>query len=280
MDITIRSFTTSDLEFALTQTAREGWDTTAGVFQVCLAHDPTGCFVAEMDQTPVGMITTTHYRHCAWVGNLIVLPDCRSRGIGRRLMNHALNHLEHAGVRTVRLEADPPGVPLYRSLGFEDEFESLRFKGQAVASTEPAEVEPLDLEALAQVAALDQTHFGDDRGRLLQLLLAYGGTGCVLREGESVRGYGMLVPSTIGIRLGPWVASDPEAAHVLLQLLRTAAGNRTMILGVPSLNEEALNLLENAGFVRCGSCPRMIRGPYAAAGTPAHIFAIANGAMG
>ena len=280
MDLVIRSLTAADIEFALTQTTREGWDTTAELFQVCLAHDPTGCFVAELDRTPVGMITTTRYRHTAWVGNLIVLPDCRSRGVGRRLMSHALDYLERTGVRTVRLEADPPGVPLYRSLGFEDEFESIRFKGEPVASSVSDAVEQLSPSDLPLIAAFDGAHFGDDRSRLLRLLPSHGGMGCVLRKRGSVEGYGMLVPSTVGIRLGPCVASDRPTAHLLLQSLWAAAGERTMILGVPCLNVEALELLESAGFIRCGSCRRMIRGLRNATGIPAHIYAIANGAMG
>ena len=73
----IRSFTSDDIEFALAQTAREGWHATAEQFELALVHDSDGCFMAESAGAPVGMITTTCYAVSAWIGNLIVVPDYR-----------------------------------------------------------------------------------------------------------------------------------------------------------------------------------------------------------
>ena len=127
MDLAIRTFGADDFGFASEQTAREGWDATAELFELCLAHDPGGSFVAEAGGQRVGMVTTTCYQRSGWIGNLIVPPEHRRQGIGERLMKHALEHLLRRGVRTIRLEADPPGIGIYRRLGFVDEFESPRF---------------------------------------------------------------------------------------------------------------------------------------------------------
>jgi ribosomal protein S18 acetylase RimI-like enzyme len=121
--------TVDDVDFALAQTSREGWDTTSGVFDTLLAHDPDGCFLAEQRGEPVGMVTTTVFEKSAWIGNVIVPPEHRRRGIGEELTRHALTDL---CIRTVRLEADPPGVGIYRRLGFKDEFESLRFRHEGL----------------------------------------------------------------------------------------------------------------------------------------------------
>lgn len=70
MFIEVRPFTEQDIDFALTQTGREDWDATRHLFELCLAHDPDGCFVAQSLGRPIGMITTTRHARTAWIGNL------------------------------------------------------------------------------------------------------------------------------------------------------------------------------------------------------------------
>ncbi|MFQ6096626.1 MAG: GNAT family N-acetyltransferase [Armatimonadota bacterium] len=107
MDLWIRAFTDLDIEFALAQTTRARWDSTREMFRVCLRHDPEGCFVAEIGGERVGMITTMRHERSAWVGNLIVTPDFRRRGIGERVVGHVVRRLGAGGIRTFWLEADP-----------------------------------------------------------------------------------------------------------------------------------------------------------------------------
>ena len=128
MSIVIRPMTLDDVEFGLAQQAREGWSTGRGMLAGLLEHDPDGGFVASSDGRPIGLITTSRFADTAWISNLIVAPGHRSRGVGRALMEHGLQRLDATGACTVRLDGDPPGIPLYRSLGFEDEGESLRFQ--------------------------------------------------------------------------------------------------------------------------------------------------------
>ena len=126
----IREFEPDDVDFALRQKRREGWAVNRERFEAYLAHDPNGCFLAIDGDEPVGMVTTTCFGASAWIGNLIVEPGIRGRGVGRALMEHGLDYLRGRGASTVRLEGDPPGIPLYRKLGFVDEFESCRFSSR------------------------------------------------------------------------------------------------------------------------------------------------------
>jgi ribosomal protein S18 acetylase RimI-like enzyme len=111
----IRRFEPDDLDFADSQKSREGWAASRDQFELYLEHDPDGCFVAMAGDQPVGMLMTTCFGPSGWIGNLIVEPDHRGRGIGRALMEHGLDRLRGRGATTVRLEGDPPGIPLYRS---------------------------------------------------------------------------------------------------------------------------------------------------------------------
>ena len=57
----IRPFKIGDIPFAVSQTVREGWNSTEQHFRLCLAHDPAGCFIAAIDRAAVGVVTPTAY---------------------------------------------------------------------------------------------------------------------------------------------------------------------------------------------------------------------------
>jgi GNAT superfamily N-acetyltransferase len=96
------------------------------------------------------MATTAAFTMSGWVGNVIVTPEHRGRGIGRRLVEACLERLDSLGLDRVLLDGDPPGVLLYRSLGFVAEHDSCRAVGHgpwpaaplATARGEPAAVAP------------------------------------------------------------------------------------------------------------------------------------------
>jgi len=55
-----------------------------------------------------------------WISKLAVAPDCHGRGLGRRLAEDALEHLQQQGVPRAWLDCrNGPLVSFYESLGFE-----------------------------------------------------------------------------------------------------------------------------------------------------------------
>jgi ribosomal protein S18 acetylase RimI-like enzyme len=88
-------------------------------------RDPEGVFVAEAEDQVVGYITT--YRdYDAGVGlipNLAVDAAIRGQGLGRRLIQHALDHFREQGLTHARIETlvqNEIGKGLYPSLGFQE----------------------------------------------------------------------------------------------------------------------------------------------------------------
>jgi len=276
----LRAFTTADIPFALEQTTREGWATGRGIFESYLEHAPEGAFIAWSEGVRAGMVTTTRYAVSAWIGNLIVPLAFRSRGIGRALMEHGLNHLQDAGTRTVRLDADRPGLALYRTLGFVDEFESLRSRRDVVRARYSARAEPLLPGDLEEVFAFDARHFGDDRARLLRILFRRSRHAFMTRRGGSVVGYVVTEETNLGLRVGPCVATDAEIASELVEAVLSSPGSRTVTLGIPAPNIRGQQLFESLGFSSTPPCLRMVRGERQAVGNPECVFAIAGGAIG
>ena len=279
----IRCFEPDDVDFALTQKLREGWAVSRDQFVLYLEHDPDGCFVASEGGRPVGMVTTACFGPSGWIGNLIVAPDHRSRGIGRTLMEHGLDHLRRLGTTTVHLEGDPPGIPLYRTLGFDDEYESCRFMRPASkekpAPDDPA-TETMTLADLDEVAALDAAIVGEDRRRFLALKVSAAEFALVRRQDGRIVASLLAAPTNRGLRIGPCIALDPADAHTLIAAAVTAAGSRPVLIGLPALNAQALAILTEMGFDRGASSIRMRLGPPLAAADPTRIVAIASGAVG
>jgi GNAT superfamily N-acetyltransferase len=279
----IRGFERGDVDFALRQKKREGWAVSREQFEVFLKHDPDGCFVAMTGDQPVGMVTTTCFGPSGWIGNLIVEPRWRGRGIGRALMEHGLDRLRGRGATTVRLEGDPQGIPLYRKLGFVDEFESCRFtlSGSSVRPTlVDSAGETMSPGDLDEVAALDAAIYGAGRRRFLELKLSCAELAVVRHRGGRIVASLLAASTDRGLRIGPCVALGRADARCLISAATSAAAGRPVLIGFPAPNTEALDMLAEMGFDKGSSSLRMRLGPATATGDPARVFAISSGATG
>jgi ribosomal protein S18 acetylase RimI-like enzyme len=276
----IRPLRPADVGFCVAQTGREGWTSTVDDFAVHLAHDPEGCFVATVGGDLAGMVTTTHYRETGWIGNLIVPPEHRGRRLGSALMERAIACIESRGTKTFRLEADPLGIGIYRRLGFVDEYTSPRFRLEPGSPGGNESVARLVAGDIPAVASFDAPNFGDDRSRLLALLLDRARAAFRVPRQGSIAGYLLVLGGAHGLRVGPWVAEEPQAARELLQAALASSGGQTVTLAVPGPNHLCQELVRRAGFRETPSSLRMVRGAAAGRGKPENVYALANGAVG
>ena len=89
----------------------------------CDAH-PAGILIAEAeDGRTVGYITTRiNPETClGWIPNMAVEPDCQGMGIGKQLMQAALDDLRAAGMTHAKIEtltANEKGQAFYPAFGF------------------------------------------------------------------------------------------------------------------------------------------------------------------
>jgi ribosomal protein S18 acetylase RimI-like enzyme len=89
------------------------------------ARDPAGIFVAEDAGRPVGYITTWQDREAGigHIPNLAIDAACRGQGLGRQLIEHAMDHFRGAGLTHAKIETlaqNAVGNHLYRDLGFQE----------------------------------------------------------------------------------------------------------------------------------------------------------------
>ena len=84
-------------------------------------------FVMRDDERIMGMLTLGHYTsptgRKVWVEDVVVSADYRGKGLGRRLINHAIEYCrENLSPCTLMLTSNPARVAaneLYRTSGFE-----------------------------------------------------------------------------------------------------------------------------------------------------------------
>ncbi len=105
-----------------------------------VARDPDGVFVAEAASQVVGYITTFRDRDAGigWIPNLAVDAELRGQGLGRQLIQHALDEFRRIGLTHARIETlaqNPVGQNLYPSLGFHEVARQIHY-GMALDSPE------------------------------------------------------------------------------------------------------------------------------------------------
>lgn len=105
-------------------------------------REPEGIFIAEVEGTIVGYISTWHDPQAGigYIPNLAFVPECRGQGMGRKLLEHALDHFRQLKLSLAKietLEQNATGNHLYTSLGFKEIVKQVHFVAPlAPASTE------------------------------------------------------------------------------------------------------------------------------------------------
>lgn len=95
-------------------------------------RDPAGVFVGEIDARTVGFISTWMDRESGvgFIPNLSVRAELRGQGVGRQLLEFALERFREQGMSVVRIETldqNAIGQHLYPSLGFSEVARQIHF---------------------------------------------------------------------------------------------------------------------------------------------------------
>lgn len=262
----IRSLIQADLSFAHSLSTLAAWNQTLPDWHALLRHDPDGCFLAELHGQPAGTVTTTAYSaELAWIGMLLVHPDCRGCGIGQALLRHAIDFLRHRGIRCLKLDATPAGKPLYEKIGFRTEWTLRRWESSPPAparQSAPCRVRAASPEDHAAVVRLDGRAFGVERPRWLLGLVERSQHALVcLQSASPLQGFALVREGAQATYLGPIVATSAEAGAALAHAaFDSASAQRRCFWDVPDANRAAQDWLVPAGFREQRQLTRMYLG--------------------
>jgi predicted N-acetyltransferase YhbS len=259
----IRAMKEADLTFAAECTAAEGW-------------------VSEDRGRPVGICVATDYGKSGFIGELIVRPEVRGKGVGAKLLNHGVKVLKDRGVETIYLDGVVNAVDLYERNGYRKVCRSWRFSGE-LAGKPSTHVRQMSASDLDQVFKLDRLAFGVDRSFFLRRrLVIFPKLSYVMVDGERVSGFILGRSGEDWVSAGPWVmSSESENPVELLNSLALQAGGRSISISILDANHPACDLVRSLGFVeRSDSSWRMALGNSAELGTSPLCFAVGSAAKG
>jgi ribosomal protein S18 acetylase RimI-like enzyme len=267
----IDPFSSADIISFLRLAAAEAWLAESWEFDFLLSEFSQGCFTARAENgEAIGFVTSIRHERSGWIGNLIVDPAYRGKGIGAQLFEKVLGTLYDSGVETVWLTASEAGMPLYQKYGFTGIDTIVRWCGSGrrrstdhEAETTGATVDPIHSD-------IDSRAWGDRRDALLTATAARGRV--LLQETGFV-----VVQQCSDIRqLGPFAAPGYSMADTLLKAaLNSIPAGTAVCLDAPVSNRTAL-MLFNRNRMRISGRNELMYAGVKPAYQPEYIYGLAT----
>ncbi|HEX3050215.1 MAG TPA: GNAT family N-acetyltransferase [Aggregatilineaceae bacterium] len=279
----------ADLDFAVHCIAIQEWASETRVeLESLYMQSPLTSLIAYAEHNqPVGIVFGTGYSELGFIGNLIVLPERRGQGIGRQLVDAAVEALRRGGAHSVYLDGVVKAVPLYERAGFRTICRSIRYVGnldqRQVEGVAHSSVRPMRLDDLEMICVLDREAFGADRRFFLKRrLLLYPELCKVLEEEGQMSGFILGRRGEGIVMVGPWlVLPTAQRPGDLLESLVAEIGDLPFAFGVLETNTKARELAHAFHLEERPNPPlRMVNGPFEGLGASDQLFAVGSSAKG
>jgi GNAT superfamily N-acetyltransferase len=257
--VRVRQMNDADLERIMELRSIVRWSADPRAFDLLRGVRDARWAVAEVpDGDLAGMVGAVPLGDVGILCHLAVHDRYRGLGLGALLSSWAVAYLRSRGAKTVRLYSTLKAESLYRSLGFEGatqrtvyRLEEGHRKLRVQGHSDRHRVETLTFGDLPELYGVDRWSYGADRSALLfATLRLHPGRGLVARDSTGrIKGY--LIQSTIGsaTRIGPFLASTPDVASLLLAGALSATGYSPVQVTVPGPAFcHAHSLLQEFGF--------------------------------
>jgi GNAT superfamily N-acetyltransferase len=257
--VCVRQMNDTDLERILELRSVVRWSADPRAFDLLRGVRDARWAVAEASGGDLaGMVGAVPLGDIGILCHLAVRDGYRGLGLGALLSSWAVTYLRSRGAKTVRLYATLQAEGLYRALGFEEVTprtvyllkegsRKLRMGGRV----EGHRISTLAFGDLPELYGVDHWSFGGDRSALLfATLRLHPGRGLLARDATGrIKGY--LIQTTRGraTRIGPFLASTPDVARLLLTHALPATRGAPVRVTVPDPAEcQAHALLQQLGF--------------------------------
>ncbi len=231
----------SEVELILSWAEAEKWNPGKYDYKPYFEMDKKGYLLLLVDEKPVGSISLVKYSNeFSFIGLFIVLPEYRSRGLGKVLWEAAMLNLEK--FPTIGLYSVPQQVSRYSTSGFVEAYKNKRRSAQA--PEKPEEISYL-MDAkknpnrmFSALCRYDKEVFTHNREKLLNSMLKMPQTFAFVsfNKNDRVNGYGIVRPCMEGFRIGPLYADDCESAKTLFRILLSRIPGKSFILDMPENN--------------------------------------------
>lgn len=262
MSYETRVMSAAELDLAVEWAAREGWNPGLNDALAFRVADPAGFLVGLKDGVPVASISVVRYgADFGFLGFYIATPETRGQGLGYKLWQAGMTHLEG---RNVGLDGVPAQQANYRKSGFTLAWRNIRFGGvpQFGSAAAPG-LALVDARTLpfAQLARYDRRFFPAPRDAFLAAWIGMSGHRALAAiRGGNIAGLGVIRPCREGHKIGPLYADGRNTAEALFTALCATAAGGPVFLDVSEPNASAVALAEAAGLEPAFETARMYTG--------------------
>jgi GNAT superfamily N-acetyltransferase len=230
-------------------------DARTAVYRHHLAVDPARFWVAERDGHVAGFSVGSVRGRLWFLSALFVHPEAQGRGLGRALLERAIDGYPRAGgiAATISEAAQPVSTTLYARHGMRPWLPVVAMTGRPRLPLAPPlgalDARPLTLDDLPELCEIDAAVTGVDRGVDHPGYAASDRRGWLFTRGGRPVGYAYTSPSGL---IGPAAAlrpqdMDPVMRWALADLAGSQAAPIVALLPGPSLH--AQQVLWEAGLV-------------------------------
>ena len=240
-DLPVRQLNAADLPACLDLAADRNWTREKRKWQLLFeVSDIYGLDDPAGGGRLAGAVVLTRYGpDLAAIGMMLVAARYGRRGLGSRLMTHAL---EQAGGAVVCLTATEFGRPLYQKLGFRAVDVSVTHRGllraEPAAAGDTAAIPATAVTAslriateadIGRLAALDARAFGAPRRNILTRLRGFAERVVVAEEHAAITGFAAAWQNEGTLVVGPVVAVDLPTAEALICAAAAGASGRVRL---------------------------------------------------
>ncbi|WP_455922555.1 GNAT family N-acetyltransferase [Pseudomonas putida] len=241
-----------------------------------MLHSVADGFVALDQDRVIGSAFACHQGPWSTIGLVIVSDEYQGHGIGRRLMDLAL---ESIGPRTALLNATLAGAPLYRKMGFV-EFGQIEQRQGTVTAPVPAQPgRVLSAADQPRLLELADAATGLDRGEVMKAVFADIEQAVGIDIDGELQAFAAIRPFGRGRCIGPVVAQNVEQAQRLIAQLLAPLNDAFVRIDIPvGCGLEAW--LDGVGLKGVDTVACMSRGEIPQASGGVQTFALVTQAIG
>ncbi len=243
----------------------ENWNQTVEDWQFLMRSGSELCLVAVLKNRVIGTVTAINYQNrLAWIGMMLVSKNHRGMGVGKLLLNTIIEKLKDCV--SIKLDATPAGIPVYKKLGFIKEFTIDRMvsKEPRTIDTDQHRETPMGVSRILEsdithIANIDKTLFGADRSDLFRFLYdSHKNIGLQLKKNKQLKGYLFGRKGSDFVQVGPVMADSTLVARKLLCEVFQKLKGQSVVVDVLGDKTDLKNWLFSIGFSGQRSFTRMV----------------------
>lgn len=241
IDLSIREMRPSDLETLMQIKNAENWNQTEEDWLFLINSNPQYCLVAVSENRVIGTVTAMSYpQSLAWIGMMLVDKNYRGLSISKILLHNILKRLDTWN--SIKLDATPAGVPVYKKLGFLEEYRIDRMVCSKISAeiivqedTKSFEISNICPTDIYELIRLDEAIFGVERSELFHFLLKNkAALGFQIKQGNILKGFMFSREGSNYLQIGPLIADSIDMAKLLLKVTFEALKGKPLLVDVMS----------------------------------------------